>query len=141
MTENPSPLILDDPLAIDDARQAYRRSSELRREAVKTQTEAHTYLNGAERDYRKLKAARYYENMDAPSAGMRDAIVDAESADARFERDMAKSAIRAAEERVAEIDADRQSLNRLVEYSMIIYRSHEGGNQQPAWRSRGMVPA
>lgn len=132
---DPRPLTLADPLDIEDARQAYRRSAELRREAVKAQNDAHAHLNEAERDYRKLRAARYVENTSAPSAAMRDAFVDAESADARYERDMAKSAIKAAEERVAEIDADRQSLNRLVEYSIVIYRAHEG-SAQPAWSDR-----
>lgn len=119
------PFQLDDPLDMEESRSAYRRCAELRRATVDELRKAHIELNEAEREYRKQRAARYVANRDAPSAGARDAFVDDESADQRKRRDDAASWIIVLRERLEQIDADRQSLNRLVEYSIAIFRSHE----------------
>lgn len=112
-------LSLEDPLDEDEARRAYKISAEQRRDARKDLISALKALAQAENHYRKGKAIAY-KTVEAATAGERDTKVDSMSADDRQARDDAKSDVKAAEERLEEIDAGRQSLNRLVEWSMKI---------------------
>lgn len=117
MSGNPVPLTLQDPLQIDEARRACQEIARQRQSARQTFETANEKLANAERDYRKARSVKYVENTGAPSAGMRDALVDAETADERYERDVARGVVEAAQERLKEIDAQRASLHRLIDWS------------------------
>lgn len=117
MSGNPQPLVLEDPLQIDEARRACQEIARQRQSARENFERANATLAEKERDYRKARALRYVENTGAPSAGMRDSLVDSETADERYERDVARGVVEAAQERLKEIDGQRASLHRLIDWS------------------------
>jgi hypothetical protein len=119
------------PLDMEDARRAARAFGEMRRwarrqleDTIADLDKKHDALADAERAYRKARAEAYVQ-VDAKTAGERDAKVDADSAQKRYDRDLAEGLVKAqkeriklAEERLAEIDGERASFHRLVEWSM-----------------------
>jgi hypothetical protein len=118
MSGNPTALTLEDPLQVDEARRATRIIAVRRRAAREALREAEEGLAEAERLYRKARAVAYVVNKGAPSAGMRDAMVDDETADARYERDVARGLVNAQSELLKELDGERASLHRLIDWSM-----------------------
>lgn len=110
-------LTLDDPLQIDEARRACQMIAERRRAARKELQKATENLAEKERLYRKRRSVCYVENLSAPAAGMRDAIVDDEAANERYARDLAKGLVQTQEELLKEIDAERASLHQLITWS------------------------
>lgn len=113
----PQPMELRDPLDYEEARAAYKESGRQRRDARVELERRIADLAEKERLYRVARAQAYV-TVDAPAAGERDAKVDEKASGARRDRDIAKGMVDAAKERLAEIDADRASLHRLVEWSM-----------------------
>lgn len=118
MSGNTVSLTLEDPLQVDEARRACQVIAERRRAARKALGDAMDDLAEKERLYRRRRAVCYVENVGAPSAGMRDSIVDDEAADQRYDRDLAKGLVEMQQELLKEIDAERASLHRLVDWSM-----------------------
>jgi hypothetical protein len=134
MTANPVPLILNDPLQIDEARKACQVIAQQRHGAREALERAVTVLAEKERLYRRARAVAYVENTGAPSAGMRDALVDDATADARYARDVARGVVDAQVERLKEIDGQRASLHRLVDWSMRLdpFAQDDRGEQRRA---------
>lgn len=125
MPGNPQALVLRDALQIDEARAACQAIAGQRRAARHQLETALERLAERERDYRKARAVAYVRNESAPSAGMRDATVDAETA---------KGLVEVAEELLRQIDAERASLHRLIEFSIRMFSALEG-HEEPAWSS------
>lgn len=117
MSANPVALRLDDALQVDEARSACHIIAQRRRGAREALERAETTLADRERDYRRARAVAYVENTSAPSAGMRDALVDDQTADARYARDVSRGLVNASEELLKEIDGERASLHRLIDWS------------------------
>lgn len=128
MPGNPQALVLRDALQIDEARAACQAIAGQRRAARHQLETALERLAERERDYRKARAVAYVRNESAPSAG------DAETAEHRYERDVAKGLVEVAEELLRQIDAERASLHRLIEFSIRMFSALEG-HEEPAWSS------
>lgn len=125
-----APYELNSALDMSDAREATRAISRQRRDARKLLEGAIDDYESAladeatkERDYRKLKAEKWLR-AEGDTAKAKEAWVDAESADARYQRDLATGLVkgalqrvRLAEEKLAEVDGERASLHRLLEWS------------------------
>lgn len=114
---NPTALRLEDALQIDEARRAVHILAVRRREARIELQKAEDKLADRERDYRKARAVAYVMHAQAASAGARDAAVDEATADARYDRDVARGVVRSQEELLKEIDGERASLHRLIDWS------------------------
>lgn len=134
MTANPQALHLQDALQIDEARHACQAIAGQRRAARDQLSAALERLANREREYRKARAVAYVEHASAPSAGMRDAMVDEATADARYERDVAKGMVEAAEQLLSQIDAERASLHRLIDWSARLDPYATEGQREPVRR-------
>lgn len=89
-----------------------------RRRAARDELEkAHVALADTEAAYRRARAVAY-ANVEGPNATARDAFVDATTAGERRARDIAKGRIDIARAALDEIDGERASLHRLIEWSM-----------------------
>lgn len=139
MTRQAIPLSLDkpmrftQPLDFTDAREALREVEEQRRQARDWKQRAMQTEVEAERAYRKLRAEAWTKSPEG-TAKLREDWVNDFTADARFDRDIAARIVKAADERLAEIDAERASLHRLIEASMPSIRSGQQ-DEPPAFRS------
>jgi hypothetical protein len=120
---NPIPLSLTAPFAFgqpldqDDARQALRMVAEQRHQARDWYQRAIEQRADMERVYRKARAAAWARHTDGTAKEREDQVNDV-TADARYERDVADGIVRAALERLAEVDGERASLHRLIDWSM-----------------------
>jgi hypothetical protein len=122
---NPLPLSLEEPMRFTqpldhtEARAALRECANNRHQARDWLQRATQQRAEKEKAYRKLRAQKW---VGAPegTAKMREDWVNDQSAQARYERDVAVGVIRAAEERLDEIDGERASLHRLIDWSMKI---------------------
>lgn len=122
---NPLPLTLDQPFRFTqpldhtEARTALRECAENRHQAREWLQRATDDRALKEKAYRQARAVAW---LSAPegTAKMREDWVNDRTAQARYERDVAVGVIKAAEERLEEIDAERASLHRLVDWSMKI---------------------
>lgn len=124
------PYELNDALDMSDAREAARVIARKRKAAKDKLADAIDDYESAlaeeadkERTYRKHKAHLWLK-AEGDTAKAKEAWVDAESATARYERDiatgLAKGAlqrIKLAEEELQEVDGERASFHRLVEWS------------------------
>ena len=115
-TRAPQPFILDDPLDYESGRLAAKTLNE-RRAAARSDLETATgKLVDAERDYRKRRAERI--GVAKGTVDEKKAWLDGDTADLRAKRDGAEWAVKIVQERLAELDAQRASLHRLLEWSM-----------------------
>lgn len=127
MTLNPIPLSLDEPyefeqaLEIDDARRGLHLLSEQRRQARSWLQRAIKDRAEKEKTYRQERA-RCWARSPEGTAKEREDKVNAETTQFRFERDVAEGVVLGAKERLEEIDADRASMHRLVDWSMSLAR-------------------
>lgn len=123
MTGNPIPLSLTDPVAFaqpldaHDAREALRQVAESRRQARDWYMRALANRAEKERDYRKARASTWALSTEG-TAKEREDLVNERTSDQRYERDIADGIVRAALERIAEVDGERASLHRLIDWSM-----------------------
>lgn len=121
---NPIPMSLtkpyrfSEPLDFDDARDAAREISRGRRQAREWKQAAMQAAAEAEHSYRKARAHAWARCPSEKIAKEKEDWVNAETVDARQHRDIAVSLVKAADERLEEIDADRSMLNQLMQWSM-----------------------
>ena len=119
---NPVPLTLDkpfqfeEPLDMDEARTALKAIARARRQAREWFQQATLNAAEKERAYRKARA-REWPQVAGTAEEKKDAVND-RTADLRYERDVAVGVVKAALERLEEVDAERASLHKLVEWSM-----------------------
>lgn len=113
----PQPMTLTEPLDYEDARAAMKALAQSRKVAREGFEEATQKLVDAEREYRKGRSLARVE-CEATTAADRKEEIDGKTADLRHERDGAEWAVKIAQEKLEEIDAQRASVHRLVEWSM-----------------------
>lgn len=124
MTGNPIPLSLTEPyrfrqpLDYDDAREALKECASARRQAREWKQRAMHEAAVTEHNYRKARAEAWACCSSDKIAKEKEDWVNAETVEARQARDLALSLVKAADERLAEVDADRASVHRLVDWSM-----------------------
>lgn len=111
------PLRFDQPLDVDDARRAVKMCAEQRRDARDWKRRALLDAAEKERIYRKARATAWTSAAEG-SAKQREDWVNDHTADARFDRDTAAAMVKVCDERLAECDAERASLHRIIEMSM-----------------------
>lgn len=131
---NPIPLSLDkpmqfaQPLDFTDARDALRECAQQRHQARDWKQRSMHAAADKEHTYRKARAVAWTLAPEG-TAKMREDWVNDHTADARRERDWALYLIKAADERLAEVDGERASLHRLIDASMPAIQS--GMQEQP----------
>lgn len=112
----PQPFTLSDPIDYEDGRAALKEINLRRSTARDDLEEATEKLIDAERDYRKGRAEKIVKAEG--TALEKKEWLDGETADLRHRRDGAEWAVKIIQERLAELDAQRASLHRLIEWSM-----------------------
>lgn len=113
----PQPMTLTEPLDFEDAREAMKALAEQRKKTRGEFEQATGRLVDAEREYRKGRALARVKCEGSTAADRKDEI-DAATADLRHVRDGAEWAVKICQEKLQEIDAQRASVHRLVEWSM-----------------------
>lgn len=116
---NPKLYSLTEPLDMDDAREATKALGRQRQDAREHFERAIEKAADAERDYRKTLAFCFVK-AEGDTAAQREANARAAAADASYKRDLKAGLVKAAQERLNEIDAVRASLHRLIEWSQRI---------------------
>lgn len=123
MTPNPIPLTLDlrmvfdQPLDHTEARTALRSVAEARRQARDWLQRALQDRADKERAYRQARATAWLTAPEGTAKAREDWVND-HTAQQRYERDVAEGIIKAAYERLQEVDAERASLHRLCDWSI-----------------------
>lgn len=123
MSGNPTALSLSDPYRLEDALQVDegRRAAHIiavrRRIARDELKKAEDSLAEKQKLYRRAKAEAYIKHAAVKPADAQKIAVEDSAADAEFERDLAKGMMHAQEELLKEIDGERASLHRLIDWS------------------------
>lgn len=120
MNPNPTALTLEDPLDLDDAREASRAVARNAGEAIKDLQRWGEAFAEAERDYRKALAVKAAElrGDGHPATLVRDlARGDEHVATLACDRDIASSMMDVCKERLRMIDGQRAALRQLTEWS------------------------
>lgn len=115
MSRNPSPLKLDHPLDIDDARQAARRLAEQRREAEDWHETLVEEASAAEREYRKAYAKAITKAEGA--VPVREAQAKADTAELAYTRDYKDRLVKVASEKLRGLEGERSMLTSLISWS------------------------
>lgn len=115
---NPRPLVLEQPLDIDDARRASRRLADQRRAAEERLDVLVREAAEAEATYRKALAQEFVKVTG--TAAEREALARAAVADRSYERDLKAGMVKAQTERLRGLEGERSMLKSLVEWSMRI---------------------
>ena len=109
------------PLEIADAREAAHKASELQRGVEDAIRDASRKLAEAERQYRLAPTKRimHLHAQDGVAWTACDVIARGEPAvaDLRYQRDVAKGVLEAAQQQAFRYGADRRDLHRLIEWS------------------------
>lgn len=113
---NPRPLILEDPLDIDQARHASRLLAEQRRGAEQTLESLTRDAADKEAAYRK-GLAKAFVGVEGSSAAEREANARAKVADLSLARDVAAGMVKVQTERLRGLEGERSMLKSLVEWS------------------------
>jgi hypothetical protein len=113
---NPSAYSLERPLDLDDARQAARVLAENRKVARQEFEAAVIRAAEAKREYRKGLAIAFV-SAEGDTAAMREADAKQRAADLEKTRDVMEGMVKVAQEKLAEIDGERASFHRLLEWS------------------------
>lgn len=129
---NPALLTLTEPLDMEDARAAYKALAEQRKKGREGLERAFVQSAEAEAAYRK-GLAQAFVVVEGATAAEREARAREKVADLSYERDLKSGLIKVAQERLHEVDAHRQSLNRLVDWSRSI--DPLAGEQRPELRN------
>jgi hypothetical protein len=109
------PFIMDEPLDYESGRVALKTINSRRMDALRDLENATQELTEAERAYRKERA-RVIGDLDG-TALEKQVKLDGDTADFRHRRDGAEWAVKIIQERLRELDGQRASLHRLVEWS------------------------
>jgi septal ring factor EnvC (AmiA/AmiB activator) len=112
----PQPFVLTEPIDYEDGRMALKTINERRTVAREDLENATGKLIDAERDYRKERARLIGEA--SGTALEKKEWLDGKTADKRHERDGCEWAVKIIQERLEELDAQRASLHRLIEWSI-----------------------
>lgn len=112
----PNPLILEDPLDIDEARKASKRLAEQRRAAEQTLDQLTITAAEKERDYRKALSQAFHD-IEEGTAAQREAAARAQVADKSYDRDIAAGMVKVQIERLRGLEGERSMLKSLVEWS------------------------
>lgn len=132
MSGNPSALTLEDALQIDEARKAVHLIAVRRRSGRGALQKAEDDLAEKQRLYRRAKADAYVRRADMKPADALKVAVEADAADAEYARDVARGLMHAQEELLREIDGERASLHRLIDWSARLDPyAVEGQREQP----------
>lgn len=113
---NHGPLVLDDPLDMDDARKASRALAQKRRAAEKMHEDQVEKAARAEAEYRKALARAFVDVTDG-SAAQREAVARASVAHLSYERDLAVGLVKAFTEQLRGLEGERSMLKSLIEFS------------------------
>ena len=113
---NPRPLILEQPLDIDDARRASRRLADQRREAEATLDRLVNEAAQAEAAYRKGLAQAFVTAREG-TAAEREAQARAKVADLSLARDLKQGMVKAQTERLRGLEGERSMLKSLIDWS------------------------
>ena len=110
------PLLLENPLEIDDARRASHALAQQRRAAEVDLDRLTRDAAEKERLYRKA-FAQVFLVAEGASAAQREAHAKAASADAAYERDLAAGLVKACIERLRGLEGERSQLKSICEWS------------------------
>jgi hypothetical protein len=117
---NPTPLHIEEPLSIDDARRASRTLATQRRIAEDNLESAVTKAAETERDYRKSLAVAFVKNTEG-TAAQREAQARADVAKESYERDVAAGMVKVCQERLRGLEGERSQLRALMDLSAKVY--------------------
>lgn len=128
-----------DPLDMDDAREASRRSSEMRREAEEALRQAVERRAEAEAEYRKrLAVAIVHKRQEAPATVAKDlAHGEPEVSEAMVAFRIAEGMVDAAKERLRTIEGDRSQLRGLIDFSAGVAAALRDQDDRPATKTYG----
>ena len=110
------PLLLEQPLEIDDARRASHALAQQRRAAEADLDRLTREAAEAERVYRKTLSEAFL-TVKGDTAAAREAAAKAHAADAGYERDLAAGLVKACHERLRGLEGERSQLKTLSEWS------------------------
>jgi hypothetical protein len=110
------PLVLDDPLEVDEGRKASHALAVQRRAAEKTLEELTDDAADKERLYRK-RLAEAFVTAAGSTAAEREANARADASDASYERDLAAGMVRVQEQRLRGLEGERSQLKTLMDWS------------------------
>lgn len=114
---NPQPYELREPIDFEDGREALSELANRRKNTrLELERETETLID-AERDYRKGRASARVNATSTTALDRKDEI-DSATADLRHARDGAEWRVKISQEKLEEIDAQRASMHRLVDWSM-----------------------
>lgn len=116
MNGNPRPLVLEDPLDVDQARHATRLMANQRREAERFLETVTREAADAEAAYRK-GLAKAFADVDEGTAAFREAKARASVADLSLTRDIKSGMVKVALERLRGLEGERSMLKSLIDWS------------------------
>lgn len=120
-----------DPLDMDDAREASRRSSQMRRQAEADHRAAVEKVGQAEGEYRKLLSQEIVKAKadHGATAALDIAKGDSKVVKALIDFRVASGMVDAAKERLKTVEGDRSQLRGLIDFSAgvraVLHESHE----------------
>lgn len=128
---NPTPLSLEQPLDIDDARRASRRLADQRRHAEDELERIVGEAATAEQEYRK-GLAQAFVGAEGSTAAEREARARAEVADKSYLRDLKQGMVKVATERLRGLEGERSMLKSLIDWSARINEEMREGRGRVA---------
>lgn len=112
---NEGPLLMEQPLEIDDARRASRRLAELRRGAEDAHSKQVHEAAQKERDYRKAYAQAFLGAEG--TVAEREEVARQATADDAYQRDLTAGMVKVCAERLRGLEGERSQLKSLIEWS------------------------
>lgn len=109
-------MTIQPPLSYNEARVKAHQIAAARRQAREDLDVALAKKAEAHREYRKSKAVAWAK-VEGKTGDERRAVVEASTADHEFAFNMADAEVRIVYERLAEVDGERASFHRLVEWA------------------------
>jgi hypothetical protein len=113
----PQPFTLSEPLDFEDARQAGKELARQRKEA-REEFERRLEQAAEKQRLKRLALAKAFVEATGDTAAAREADAKKRAADAEYEHALAEGLVKAAQQRMEELDAHRATFHRLVEWSM-----------------------
>lgn len=114
-------LHIDQPLEIDDARDAARAMAVQRREAENNLEAATIKAAETERDYRQRLAQEFVKLAGTGTAAERESQARSNASTASYERDLAHGMVKVCQERLRGLEGERAMLNAVTQWSMRMY--------------------